>query len=542
MAAQMLTVYVLTPIFAAGTIAGERERGTLDHLLVTHLHDREIVLGKLASRLASLTLLVLAGLPVLGLMLFLGGVDPNLVIAGFVATLATMASIGSLGVLNSIHSASTREAAFFTYLEIIGYLVLTIPCVGCAPLGDLPAAGNILVAGYEYFGNRGQGGTWLELSWITVRYVAFHALVAGLCCIWAEHRLRGEFIRPPIFLRRNSPARKSQAKRPIGAVLLEPTPIAKEAKPSRTHHVVMRPEFYREGSAPLRRPRPRPTDQPLFWKELYVEKLFPRLLPGMLLPAILMLCVLLIAITACLTPALAALAGKGSRLPGESFVPFVATAVACGLLLVVGARAAASFSRERERQTLDSLLATPLDTRDILNAKWLGSVLSVRKGWWALAAIWGLGVLSGGIHPLAVFPLAAAWIAYALFVAGVGIWFSLNCRNTLRATIGTLLVACGVNVLPWVAGLCWDALAYAFDFRHNAFADFATLIASPPATMRYFASSGDDLDIIRRLLNRSPVELFGASLLGILVYAIAARVLWWRINARFGRLTGRMPV
>src|SRR5262249_17784186 len=99
LAAQIITVYLLTPLFAAGAIAGERERGTLDHLLVTHLHDREIVLGKLASRLASLTLLVLTGLPVLGFLLFLGGVDPHIVIAGFLATLVSMASIGSLGVL-----------------------------------------------------------------------------------------------------------------------------------------------------------------------------------------------------------------------------------------------------------------------------------------------------------------------------------------------------------------------------------------------------------------------------------------------------------
>src|SRR5262249_1342272 len=90
--AQMLTVFLLSPLVAAGIIAGERERGTLDHLLVTHLRDREIILGKLAARLASLTLLVMTGLPVLGLMLFLGGVDPNLVLFGFVATLASMAS------------------------------------------------------------------------------------------------------------------------------------------------------------------------------------------------------------------------------------------------------------------------------------------------------------------------------------------------------------------------------------------------------------------------------------------------------------------
>src|SRR5205823_2023088 len=74
LAAQFTAVFLITPAYTAGAIAEEREHRTLDYLLATGLSDREIVVGTMAARLANLSLLVLAGLPVLCLTQFLGGV------------------------------------------------------------------------------------------------------------------------------------------------------------------------------------------------------------------------------------------------------------------------------------------------------------------------------------------------------------------------------------------------------------------------------------------------------------------------------------
>src|SRR5262245_23448643 len=49
---QLRMVLLLTPIVSAGAITEEKERRTLDYLFTTDLTNREIVLGKLASRLA----------------------------------------------------------------------------------------------------------------------------------------------------------------------------------------------------------------------------------------------------------------------------------------------------------------------------------------------------------------------------------------------------------------------------------------------------------------------------------------------------------
>src|SRR5262249_49676785 len=65
LAVQFLAVVALTPAYVAGAVADEKDRKTLDFLLATDLRDREIVLGKVASLVANLGLILLTGLPVL---------------------------------------------------------------------------------------------------------------------------------------------------------------------------------------------------------------------------------------------------------------------------------------------------------------------------------------------------------------------------------------------------------------------------------------------------------------------------------------------
>src|SRR5262249_12465655 len=112
--------------------------------------------------------------------------------------------------------------------------------------------------------------------------------------------------------------------------------------------------------------------------------------------------------------------------------------IACLMLVGVAVRAATAISGERDRQTLDSLLTTPLTSSAILFAKWLGSLASIRWGWLWLGLIWGLWAILGNLHPLAVPVMLAAWFVYAGFLALLGLWFSLISSTSVRATAGTL--------------------------------------------------------------------------------------------------------
>src|SRR5262249_7488302 len=103
----------------------EKERKTLEFLLATDLGNREIVLGKLVARLANLTMLVLVGLPILSLIQFFGGIDPNFLLVSFAALGLTIASLASLGILSSVLLRRSRDAIVLTYLVIAAYVTLS---------------------------------------------------------------------------------------------------------------------------------------------------------------------------------------------------------------------------------------------------------------------------------------------------------------------------------------------------------------------------------------------------------------------------------
>src|SRR5262249_49881920 len=116
----------------------------------------------------------------------------------------------------------------------------------------------------------------------------------------------------------------------------------------------------------------------------------------------------------------------------------------------VAVRASTAISGERDRETLDGLLTSPLNSHDILFGKWLGSLLGVRRAWFWLGLIWGIGLVTGALHPASLMLTFVAWLVYASCLAGVGLWFSISSRTTLRAMLYTLAAVLGVSVGHWM--------------------------------------------------------------------------------------------
>jgi len=106
---QYVAVYLFVPMFVAGVVAMEREDKTLDLLFTTHLRDREIVLGKLFSRLTVVALLFLCAVPIFSLISLFGGIDPTAVWKSMAETLLAMIFTGSVAVYFS--SVSNRQVA-----------------------------------------------------------------------------------------------------------------------------------------------------------------------------------------------------------------------------------------------------------------------------------------------------------------------------------------------------------------------------------------------------------------------------------------------
>jgi hypothetical protein len=214
------------------------------------------------------------------------------------------------------------------------------------------------------------------------------------------------------------------------------------------------------------------------------------------------------------------------------WVRITGTVVASLMLVGVAVRASSSISGERDRETLDGLLTSPLQSHDILFAKWLGSLLGVRRAWYWLGVIWGIGLLTSGLHPAALMLTFVAWLVYASCLAGVGIWFSISCQTTLRATLYTLAVTFGASVGHW---LIWLALLPFFPPWQAAGVLGLQACITPPAVL-YGLSAGSEVGHSDQWEMHAVLAGFG-----LFFWALAACVIWSISRARFRRLTSRMP-
>src|SRR5262249_18341325 len=111
---------LVTPVYAAAAFAEERQRGTLDSLLVTRLSGGELVGGKFAARWLAVAGLLLTGVPVLALTQLWGGVDWQFLTFSTGVTLLTSLSLAALGVLFSVRARTVREAVVTTYVVAAG--------------------------------------------------------------------------------------------------------------------------------------------------------------------------------------------------------------------------------------------------------------------------------------------------------------------------------------------------------------------------------------------------------------------------------------
>lgn len=116
-------VFLFVPVFLCGVIASEREERTLDLLFTTRLTDREIVLGKLGSRLAVVVLLVLFTQPVMSLIMLFGGVDPLALWRMLACTLLAVLYAGAHTIYFSTITKSAMGALVRSYWWMAVWLI-----------------------------------------------------------------------------------------------------------------------------------------------------------------------------------------------------------------------------------------------------------------------------------------------------------------------------------------------------------------------------------------------------------------------------------
>lgn len=116
---QYLLASLMAPSFAAGAIAGEKERKTYEMLLASPMRPAAIVLGKLLASLCHLALLIFSSLPIVMLCLPLGGTSLYELLAVYFALILSTATFGMISLACSSYFQRTAASLVVSYLIIL---------------------------------------------------------------------------------------------------------------------------------------------------------------------------------------------------------------------------------------------------------------------------------------------------------------------------------------------------------------------------------------------------------------------------------------
>ncbi len=129
-ALQFALLLLVTPGMTAGSIAGERERQTLDLLLVTHMGSFKIALGKLMESFGFLVLILFASFPMLCVVLLFGGVTLTQVLTVLLFMIVSALGALSVGLFVSSIFKRTAAATVISYVAVFAIGIGTLVPIG----------------------------------------------------------------------------------------------------------------------------------------------------------------------------------------------------------------------------------------------------------------------------------------------------------------------------------------------------------------------------------------------------------------------------
>lgn len=474
---QLFMVCILAPVFAAAAITQEKDSQTYSILLSTPLTNGQIVLGSLLSRLYFVFVLLFAGIPLFCIMMVYGGVTGDKIALSIGLAGATALLTGTLAIVISVIKIGTGRTVFSFYLAIAVYLIVVYSLAwvpGLIPAEAVPAPGQTdrmswLAAFHPFlalkvvlgetpapeFGavaHYGFPSSYL-LAYPFYSYIVMSVLISAVLIVISL-----------FFVRRSAKE---------GEATLWSRLFSRRARQGRQE----------DSGGRTRKPR-HVKRNPISWRESVT---------GAAAGGGALVRYLTIGIGLCLAIALLVYYVAGGLTPAQTRIwLYGIVAVELGIALFVAmTTAATSMTREKESNTLELVLATPLTSAQIIRGKIIGLVVAAGPMLLVPYLTVGLfllfdlvsGRLFKGTHVVnweAMLTLPALLIAFTAFVCMVGL--SMSIKN--RKTMGAVFTSMGwVLLLFGVMGAC------AFTMLTSATSEELTAAIMPlaPLTAPYIA-------------------------------------------------------
>ena len=392
-------VMILSPAVLAGSLAGEKERGSIGLLLTTRVNALDIILGRLSGRLSQVLMIELAAVPCLLLLATYAGMGPAVTLSLLALPLAVSFGGGGIALAASALSRRGRDALLFVYLLYV--LFLMSPMAASFGAEWVGLINPFVALGPLVF----EEETWPALATFS---------------LWTGMGL---------------------ASLGLGAWRLRPACLAESAE-ARGRKKARR----RVAVPPL-------TGRPMLWKELYIERVGTLGRAGRWIGG---------ALVAWLSLGSLALAGVSawafykdtegtwaiwsveqlSFWYGGSSRP-----ISFLIQWAIGLRAAVAISSERERGTWDALLTSPLEGSEIVRGKLWGSLHALRWLIGSALLAWTISVALGGLLPGEYAELIVEMLTLGPLTAAIGVRTSLRSSTATRAMGVTIGIWFGAYLL-----------------------------------------------------------------------------------------------
>lgn len=507
---QLALMCLLAPVFTASAITQERDAQTFNVLLTTPLSSAQIVFGSLMSRLYFVIMLLIAGLPIFLITMVYGGVTASQIFKSFAISGATAVLTGALAIFVAMTSLGTRRTIFSFYLLIALYL-LSIQLLGWYDATWIEEASPNLLG--------------RKMSWLTP-FHPFLALEVALNRIPAPPESRLMHHWGPVRYALAHPWAFYILWTTVLAFLLTLVSILFVRRSAKTGEETLVTRLmarlpWRQ-SEQLTRPPRTVWANPVAWREAKTRTAAGALIRwGTMLGG----CAASFGVLW--------LFWRGA-LSADEVPRWLAglTVIQVGLVFLVATNTAAtSITKEKESQTLDILLTTPLTSQYILWGKLRGLVqfavplLAVPVGTLLLFALYGFWRRASAplIWIETAFELGVLLLLYTGLVCVLGLRFSLTSRTNMSAvmrSIGVLIVLLGLVTAGGMA------------FIEAARGEFGAFVAPfTPFTLITYMVDPSALFTSKSAFQANEQATRLAALLGSAVAALLYAVVVWRAYA-----------
>lgn len=120
------SIFFVVPALTVGTVAGEREKRTLDLLLVSKLSPLHIICGKMSYAVTIIFILIISDFPLTAMVAVTHSIEMKIQWQLLILLLVTSLYIASIGVFFSTIKKSTIAASLWTYGVILLITIGTI--------------------------------------------------------------------------------------------------------------------------------------------------------------------------------------------------------------------------------------------------------------------------------------------------------------------------------------------------------------------------------------------------------------------------------